>query len=531
MSSYQYRHYPYRRPAELDGKGHRRPVVIVGAGMAGPTLALELAARGVPSVVLDEDDTVSIGSRSICQAKHSLEIWDRFGIARRMVDKGITWEEGEVYLRDKPVYRFNLQPEPGHKFPAFVNLQQYYVEEYLYERCLAEKPIELRFRNKVVGVTPGADGVSVEVETPDGRYSLETDWLVACDGVRSPVRHMLGLPYPGEVFHDQFLISDIRLLDELPKERRFWFYPPFHPTNSVLLHRQADNVLRVDFQLGRDADPEEEKKPENIDRRLRLLFGPAARWEHEWNSVYTFTCRMMERFVHGRVIFAGDAAHVVSPFGARGGNAAIADVDNLAWKLALVLQRKAPVTLLDSYCSERRAASRENILNSTRSTDFITPKFPASRAFRDAALALARDFPFARALINSGRLSVPTVQPGSPLDTPDSDGDWARGPGPGCAMIDAPVGPNGEKGWLVDRLGRDFTLLVFGDGAVELGALPAGVTGVCIAGDGLARQRYDGRPGTTYLIRPDRYVAARWRRFDGAAVAAAVERAMGRERA
>jgi 3-(3-hydroxy-phenyl)propionate hydroxylase len=235
---------------------------------------------------------------------------------------------------------------------------------------------------------------------------------------------------------------------------------------------------------------------------------------------------MMERFVHDRVIFAGDAAHVVSPFGARGGNGAIADVDNLAWKLALVLEGKAPAALLDSYCSERRAAARENILQSTRSTDFITPKFPASRTFRDAALALARDFPFARALINSGRLSVPTAQPESPLDTPDRDGDW-RGPGPGRAMIDAPV----DGGWLIDRLGRDFTLLVFGEGPFDFGALPAGVTGVRIAGDGLARQRYDGRPGTAYLIRPDRYIAARWRTFDEGAVVAAFGRAIGRERA
>jgi 3-(3-hydroxy-phenyl)propionate hydroxylase len=334
---------------------------------------------------------------------------------------------------------------------------------------------------------------------------------------------MLGLPYPGEIFHDQFLIADIRLAGDLPKERRFWFYPPFHPTNSVLLHRQADDILRVDFQLGRDADPDEERKPENIDRRLRQMFGPEARWEHEWTSVYTFTCRMMERFVHGRVIFAGDAAHVVSPFGARGGNGAIADVDNLAWKLAMVLGKTAPVSLLDSYCSERRAAAQENILNSTRSTDFITPKFPASRAFRDATLSLARDFPFARALINSGRLSVPTGQAGSPLDTPDGDTDWARGPAPGRAMLDAPVG----EGWLIDRLGADFSVLTFADRETTVTDLPSGATGVCIAGDGLARQRYDARPGTTYLVRPDRYIAARWRRFDSATIASAIRRATG----
>ncbi len=521
MGSYEYRKYPYRRPSDLDGKGSRRPVVIVGAGIAGPTLALSLAARGVPSVVLDEDDTVSLGSRSICQAKHSLEIWDRFGIAARMVEKGITWTEGEVYLRDKPVYRFNLAPEPGHKFPAFVNLQQYYVEEFLYERCAAEPLVDLRHRNKVVAVTPRNDGVSVDVETPDGRYTLDAEWLVACDGVRSPVRHMLGLPYPGEVFHDQFLIADIRLKGDLPRERRFWFYPPFHPTNSVLLHRQADDILRVDFQLGRDADAEEEKKLENIDRRLRQMFGPDARWEHEWNSVYTFTCRMMERFVHGRTIFVGDAAHVVSPFGARGGNAAVADADNLAWKLAAVLEGNAPARLLDTYCGERRAASRENILNSTRATDFITPKFPASRVFRDATLTLARDFPFARALINSGRLSVPTAHTGSPLDTPETDADWQGGPPAGRAMIDAPIG----EGWLIDAIGRDFTVMTFG----PAGTVPEGATLLSVEGEGLARQRYDARPGTTYLIRPDRYVAARWRRFDPVAIETAIRRAMGKE--
>lgn len=535
MSSYEYCHYPYRRPAELDGKSERRPVVIVGAGIAGPTLALALAARGVASVVLDEDDSVSFGSRSICQAKHSLEIWDRFGVARRMVDKGITWKQGEVYLGDKPIYQFDLAPEPGHKFPAFVNLQQYYVEEYLYDRCLADELIDLRFRNKVVGVQQGPQSATVEVETPDGRYTLEAAWLVACDGVRSALRHLLELPFPGEVFHDQFLIADIRFTSELPKERRFWFYPPFHPTNSVLLHRQADNVLRVDFQLGRDADPDEEKKPENVDRRLRQMFGPDATWEHEWSSVYTFTCRMMERFVQGQVIFAGDAAHVVSPFGARGGNAAVADVDNLAWKLARVLGGTSPPALLDSYCSERRAAARENILNSTRSTDFITPKFPASRAFRDAALGLARQFPFARALVNSGRLSVPTLQPDSPLDTPDVDTDWVRAPGPGRAMLDAPVG----DGFLVDHLGLGFTMLCFADRTADLPPLPADVAGLMVGQsgapppgwtmlsdrDGLLHQRYDGRRGTTYLIRPDRYIAARWRTPDGAALAAALCRA------
>jgi 3-(3-hydroxy-phenyl)propionate hydroxylase len=228
----------------------------------------------------------------------------------------------------------------------------------------------------------------------------------------------------------------------------------------------------------------------------------------------------MERFVHGRTIFAGDAAHVVSPFGARGGNAAVADADNLAWKLVKVVKGESPASLLDSYCDERRAASRENIQHSTRSTDFITPKFEASRLFRDATLSLARDFPFARSLINSGRLSVPTTHAGSVLDTPDIDDDWSAGPAPGRAMVDAPLG----NGWLVERVGPDFTLLHFG------GALDAlrGIAALTVECSGLAAMRYDARPGTSYLIRPDRYVAARWRRHDPGAVQAALARATGR---
>ncbi len=540
MGSYSYRCYPYRKPADC-AQG-RTPVVIVGAGLAGPTLALGLALRGVTSVVLDEDDTVSLGSRSICQAKHTLEVWDRFGLAERMVEKGITWEQGEVYLRDQALFRFNLQADPHQKFPAFVNLQQYYVEEFLYERCLAEPAIDMRFRHKVVGIAQGGDGATVEVETPDGGYTLAADYVVACDGVRSPVRHMLGLPYEGEVFRDQFLIADIRFKGELPKERRFWFYPPFHPTNSVLLHRQADDIIRIDIQLGRDADAEEEKKPENIERRLRLMFGPEVAWDHEWSSVYTFSCRMMEKFVNGRVIFAGDAAHVVSPFGARGGNGAIADVDNLAWKLASVVKGEAPAALLDSYDSERRAAARENILQSTRSTDFITPKFPAARVFRDATLALARDFPFARALINSGRLSVPTTQAGSPLDTPDSDDDWLRGPGPGRAMLDAPVA-HGDAGWLVDHAGPGFAVLSFCGGTDDVPPLDVPASGLLVTRgmdrmaprgwtllrdlEGIAHRRYDARPGTTYLIRPDRYIAGRWRNFATQSLEAALKRGKG----
>jgi 3-(3-hydroxy-phenyl)propionate hydroxylase len=546
MKTYANPVYPYVRPAELDAPGVRRPVVIAGAGPVGLAAAIDLGQRGVPVVVLDDDCTVSVGSRAICYAKRALEILDRLGCGQRVVDKGVGWNVGKVFFRDELVYRFDLLPDPGHRRPAFVNLQQYWFEEFLVERAQALGAVELRWESRVVGVASHAEGVDVTVATPDGEYVLRCDWLIAADGSKSAVRQLLGLEWEGQVFHDRFLIADIHMKSDFPTERWFWFDPPFHPHQSALLHRQADDVWRIDFQLGWDADPQEERKPERILPRLRAMLGDDADFEIEWASVYTFQCRRMQRFRHGRVLFAGDAAHVVSPFGARGANSGIQDVDNLVWKLDLVLKGVAPDRLLDTYDAERTRAADENILNSTRSTDFITPKSSVSRTFRDATLALAKKHAFARRLVNSGRLSVPSILADSPLNTPDRDPDFSRGAGtmfPGAPAADAPVaGPAGE--WLLGYLGGDFTLLGF-DGAVgPFGAaalardrIPCRVVqvgGKATAGtttiadvQGLAARRYEAKPGTVYLLRPDQHVCARWREFDLPSVRAAIARATG----
>ena len=296
--------------------------------------------------------------------------------------------------------------------------------------------------------------MGVEVATPDGAYRLEAGWLLACDGAGSPVRRMLGADFVGRVFEDNFLIADVVMEADFPTERWFWFDPPFNRGQSALLHKQPDNVWRIDLQLGRDVDRDEQQKPGNVVPRLRAMLGPDVRFELEWVSVYTFQCRRMERFRHGRVIFAGDSAHQVSPFGARGANSGIQDTDNLCWKLRLVIEGRAPERLLDSYDHERIQAADENLVNSTRSTDFITPKSATSRLFRDAVLDLSEGLPFARPLVNSGRLSVPCVHDGSPLNGPD-DPALPRRTRPGAPASDAPL----EDGWLVDALGGRFRLL------------------------------------------------------------------------
>ena len=548
MITYTQPRYAYRRCPEQDGAGTQHPVVVVGAGPVGLAVAIDLAQRGVSVVVLDDDDTVSVGSRAICYAKRSLDILDRLGAGQRIVDKGVGWNVGKVFFRDALAYQFDLLPEAGHRRPAFVNLQQYWLEQFLVGRACELPAIDLRWKNSVSGVRRGEAEVGLDVDTPEGPYSIAADWVVVCDGARSPVRRMLGLEAEGQVFRDRFLIADIHMQSDFPTERWFWFDPPFHPGQSVLLHRQADDIWRVDFQLGWDADPDVEKQPERILPRLRTMLGPEAKFEIEWASVYTFQCRRIERFRHGRVLFAGDSAHVVSPFGARGANSGFQDADNLAWKLALVVEGTAPDRLLDSYDVERTHAADENIRNSTRSTDFITPKSAASRVFRDAVLELAKRYSFARKLVNSGRLSVPTVLHDSPLNTPDIDPDFARGAGamvPGAPAADAPVdGPAGS--WLLANLKDGFTLLAFGtsvpEAAIErlasapircdvLHVQPFGKArpGLIIDHERLAATRYDGRDGTVVLLRPDQHVCARWRHFDLARVRAALARATANE--
>ena len=519
----------------------RRPVVVVGAGPVGLALAIDLAQRGIPVTVLDNDDRLSTGSRAICFAKRTLEIFDRLGCGDRMVAKGVSWNVGKVFLRDEPVWRFDLLPEAGHERPAFVNLQQYYVEGYLVERALRLPLVDLRWRNEVIATQPHGGHATLTIDAPEGEYKLEARYVVACDGSRSAVRRHLGLESKGRVFRDRFLIADVRMDVDAPAERWFWFDPPFHPGQSVLLHRQPDGVWRIDFQLGWDADPEHEKKPDNIIPRVRALLAhsPAmkdAAFTLEWASVYTFACMRMDSFRHGRVLFAGDAAHGVSPFGARGANSGVQDADNLGWKLAAVLQGRAPDALLDTYAREREAAADENIRHSTRATDFITPKSAASRLFRDAVLALARTQPFARTLVNSGRLSTATTLHGSPLNTPDAD-PFAGAMVPGAAAADARVTrADGRNDWLLRQLGDGFTALVGHDGAVEHALHDVAVDGfalklVVIGGDLIDRdgdvaRRYDLRRGSVVLLRPDAHVCARWREPTRAQVEAAMRRAL-----
>ena len=549
MGQYTYPTFPYRPCTEwMAQPRQRRPLVIIGAGPVGLSAAIDARLQGLEVLLFDEDDSVSIGSRAVCYAKRTLEVLDRLGVGDPLCDKGVSWNIGRTFLHEEEVYRFNLVPEPGHKRPGMINLQQYYLEETLVDRARA-LGADLRWKCQVTAVSSQPDHAVLTVQSPDGEFQIEAEWLIVADGARSPVRQMLGLDIEGHVFKDRFLIADVVMKADFPAERWFWFDPPFHPGQSVLLHKQADSVWRIDFQLGWDADPEEEKKPERVIPRLKAMLGDDRPFELEWVSIYTFQCRRMKNFRHQRCLFVGDAAHQVSPFGARGANSGIQDADALLWKLALVLRGLAPERLLDTYHDERADAADENILNSTRSTDFITPKSATSKLFRNATLTLARHHPFARKLVNSGRLSMPSFLTGTPLNTPDSAA-FAGDMVPGAPMDDAPLQHGGQATWLLDHLGHRFQCLLFVDDVAQvdpatrsaLQALsqaaiavtsliislrPGTLDGMTVLVDdqGLFAKRYDAKPGSAWLARPDQHLCARWRRFDAAALRAALAHA------
>lgn len=507
-----YRTHPWKSCAEAEGRGQRHPVLIAGGGPVGLTTALELAAFGVTSVVFEDGDQVSEGSRGLCWAKRTLEILDRHGVAKCLIDKGYTWNTGRLFHGEQEIYHFVLQDQGTHKFPAFVNVQQYYAEEFLVEAVERQPLIDLRWQSKVIAVRPSDEGVEIDVEMPGGTYTAEGAWLVAADGTRSAARRALGLEFQGDTYEDCFLIADVEVHARLPKaDRRFWFHPAFHAGDTALCHKQADEQWRVDFQLGPEVDREAEKTPEKVIARAKKMLGDHDITVH-WASIYTFQGRRLERFRHGRVLFAGDSAHQVSPFGARGGNSGIQDAENLAWKLAYVIQGKALESLLDSYDVERGQAAAENIRLTGRSTRFLTPKSPAERVFRDAVLKLAEKYSFARGLVNSGRLSVPTIHHGSPLST-ETGFEGGVLPGEPCPNLLL------QNGYLLDRLPRGFCGLSFGTAPPPL---PFPVLDIPEAA-----AAFNAGAGAFYLIRPDQHVAARWQDPDPQAILDAHRKALG----
>jgi 3-(3-hydroxy-phenyl)propionate hydroxylase len=520
--------FPYRRPAELDGSTRRHPVVVVGGGLSGLTAACDLASRDIPVVLLDDDDTVGVrgaSSRGIVYAQKTLEIFDRLGIYERIAEKGVTWSMGRVLADDDVLYAFDAAKGSLSKAPPFINLQQFYIEWFLVDRLMQLEKAELRWKNRVADIALATDHAILTVETPDGSYQLDADWVIDASGLASTIRQALGAEMAAELGEDRWCISDVRFKKVLPAERWTWAKAHFNDGRAVWQHPMADGVWRLDYQMGANADPQEMANPALVRDRLRRHLGESE-VDIVWVGPYGYRTQLMANFRQGRVFFIGDAAHVMNPFGARGGNSGVQDAENIAWKLGAVLTGVADETLLETYNEERHAAAEHNIKVTGRTIRFLAPRSPFEHRLRDAVLDLARRYDFARALVNTGRLSVAYNYAGSSLTT---SGGTAV---PNVAITHA----DGTSGALSDLLrGPGAAFLVLCYPGTEPPATNASVRAVAcngmvgslpvIRGEGLNAL---GGESEVLVIRPDQHLAARLQRPHPRVVADAIAKALGK---
>ena len=539
--------YPFVAPPEIaSGQISRHPVVIVGAGLAGLTMACALARYGLDAVLLDEDNTVGVqgaASRGICYTQRSLEIFQRLGIYERIAARGIQWSVGRTFAGKDEVYSFDLRQQSGYNLssqPPFINLQQFYIEGFLVERIAELGHAKVRWRNRVTGFEQGAEGATLSVTTPAGDYRIRADHVIDATGSHSPFRQWVGASVTAKKGDDRWCIADVKFAIRPPMERHTWIEAPFNENRAVWQHLMGDDVWRIDYQMPADADPEQVSREDVVRERLARQFGAGTAVEIVWVGPYAYKSECVDRLRHGRLFFMGDAAKVVSPFGARGGNTGIADADNLAWKLAAVMGGKAAATLLDSYHEERHEAATQNVLVTNRTTRFLRPAPGIEKTFRDATLSLARQYPFARQFVNTGRMAIAN---------PYSQSSACEPTGGLPVQNVSFLWPDGSRGTMNDLLqwaDGNLLLLLFGDagpGSLErLRALAATAPLRCVQVLGAkgragalehVRDPLGHLQGACHvfghawaLIRPDSYVAATGESVD-ASLIHAVGRSLG----
>ncbi|WHZ12825.1 MAG: FAD-dependent oxidoreductase [Burkholderiaceae bacterium] len=565
--SFEFAPYPFtatRHPARLPlltqgAEPGRHPVVVIGAGPVGFCSAIGLARHGVPVVLLEADDSVCFGSRAICISRRSLEIAERLGALSGFLKIGLPWTGGRSYYRDAEVLHFEMPSDENQKLPPMINLAQYSIEQILLDRAeqLAQA-IDIRWQTRLSGITVRADGVELAVATPAGDYRIDADWVIAADGGRSFVRDALGLQLEGTSYEGRYVIVDILLDSARPTERLAYFDPPCNRGSTVLVHKQPGNVWRIDYQLQDGEDPDAAIRPENVLPRVTSLLdmmGEKGDWKPIWIGIYKANALTLPSYRHGRVLFAGDAAHLVPIFGVRGANSGIDDADNLAWKLAFVIKGLASDSLLASYSVERVAATHENLSYGTKSTEFMAPPSFAFELMRTAVLGLAGRHPSLSSLINPRQTSAITYEK-SPLNVAGDDAAFTAGPQPGAVLAECPITITVDgvqrEGYLTDLLSLppapSFVALVFGDGGASdalhdlrqqlasrkvpfktLSIAPKAGSGGATARDSTGRLfgLYGAAPGTVYLVRPDGHVLGRWRTPRLAELLAAIDRALG----
>ncbi len=408
--------YPFVAPPELvNAHVKHHPIVIVGAGLSGLTLACKLAHLGVPAVVLDEDNSVGVkgaSSRGICYTQQSLEIFKRLGIYERIASKGVAWHVGRTFAGRDEVFSFDLRDRREFSVseqPPFINIQQFYVEWYLVDRIQALNQagaaVDLRWCSKVTQFSQNEECATLQVNTPQGPYTIQATHVIDATGSHTPFHAWCNVSMDSKRGDDRWCIADVRFKHTPPTERHTWIEAPFNDNRAVWQHLMGDDVWRIDYQMAPDADPAYVSREDVVRERLAKQFGQDVACDIVWVGPYAYKSQCLHQLRHDRVFFIGDTAKVVSPFGARGGNTGIADADNLAWKLAAVMRGMAPAPLLNSFNQERLQAARRNVQVTNRTARYLRAPEGIERLFRNATIGLAKQHQFARLLINTGRMA------------------------------------------------------------------------------------------------------------------------------
>jgi 3-(3-hydroxy-phenyl)propionate hydroxylase len=513
---FDYPEFPAKAAPEAAGVRTRHPVAIVGAGPVGLTAALALAKHGIASVVIEKKSTFNDGSRATCIARQSFQIFEQIGAAAPFVEKSLGWRYGRSYYRGRQFYRLEMPHDADEKYLPMYNLQQQYCEQFLWQACAAQPLIDLRWRCEVAGLAQDASEVRLAIRSPAGDHGLSASYALAADGARSPVRSLMGLRLKGDNHEGRYVIADVRMEHDFPTERRALFDPASNPGATVLIHRQPENIWRIDYQLREGEDEEAALREENIRTRVGGILkeiGHHRSWELEWWSIYSANTLCLDDYRHGRVMFIGDSAHIVPIFGVRGLNNGFADAQNAAWKLAYVLKGLAGEALLDSYTPERRGATLDVFANASKSARFMTPPTRGYRLAREAALSLAEKHPFAGRLANPRQMQ-PHTYGESPLTAfREREAAFRTGPPRGAAARNVRM-PDGS--FLLEKAGNGFTGLWFGNaGSVDdlarrMTALDPDFKALTLPPSGRAAELYGAGDGVFYLLRPDLHVAGRW---------------------
>ena len=520
---------------ELDGERPIHPVAIVGAGPIGLTVALTLAKYGIRSVLLESKNTFNDGSRAICIARPSCHILERIGAWERFEERPLGWRYGSSYFAGREIYRLEMPHSAHEKFLPMYNLQQQYIEKHLWEAAAESDLIEIRWESEVTGVENEDDDATLHVKTPLGAYKMAATYVLAADGARSAMRSMLGLRLQGENFEGNYVIADVRMDHDYPTERRALFAPESNPRGTVLIHKQPDDIWRIDYQLQAGEDRSVAVEEATIRNRVGAILrdiGHNGSWELEWWSIYTANTLCLDEYKHGRVIFIGDSAHIVPIFGVRGLNNGLADAYNVGWKLSYVLNGDADASLLDTYSPERRGATLDVFANASKSARFMTPPTRGSSLVRDAVLSLALRHEFVRPFINPRQMEAYAYLDGQSDIVRRRDTEFAEGPRAGSVCPNVRLK---DGSYFLDEIGPGFTGILFADEPeaktplfTELDGLDPRFTALSVADEDVTRA-FGAAPGAFYLLRPDLHIAGRWLRNEPNEIVHVMKCALGKD--